>query len=774
MLKSLYDLSDKPAEALQELIERYDSSGDGRDADASVLKAVDRVLVASAVQVDVRQKVTQRLEYGGLDRSEIASNCPNLLRDVEALLSDVSVQPDVKQRIRAVYELQNTTSYPAILGGLGLYLCLDLATAASLQESSGEQLHQESLEDDTRPEPRREAANTIFQQPSVKASLRSVYSLSDDCDLEAAQLYRIGTTSLIIDCEKRAEGRTGAPERIALKCVLPRHFSVRAITDSTRDYKMRHKILHHSAPKIYDSTDRTVMMEFIEGETLAERLEADYVPELPDDTTGEARAELRALHLEDIEFIRELSHALCDVLSQLNAKRQWHCDLSPRNIILTRTEPLELRLIDFGENYAIAEEVGSSPALIRASVYVEPQLLARERSGDWQSDCYSLGIILLEAASKQPIRRETIAAELWRLWTGDPPWDGAPGLARIIEDLTDQEPEYRLAFMDDIDGKKGDPYNYVANLTNEETEVMKVYESRTGSSGIGLLRGTGVLRAWKNPQLLNMLDASKVDRKANLQDDAYRDLPSLAMWARVAITFWSIILTAFVILTLADLRIVTAEPSVKEFADLIGDPFTVGAFWGNLPGRLVAVTFGLVCVTYYVNNFALLSPKRIGSQLGRFSEIVMRGCALILPLPVLWALIYNPHAWPLCAGIGTLWVVLNNFLALHIAEEARIIGKSFSTLGSEGRVFVRDQFSEWWRLMGYYSVSMILIGVLLLTDVAHDEAIYAGLVVAINVVKMYRLNCIKLAPQVRGSLSRDILTIRRSKKLSLLPASGTG
>jgi hypothetical protein len=67
--------------------------------------------------------------------------------------------------------------------------------------------------------------------------------------------------------------------------------------------------------------------------------------------------------------------------------------------------------------------------------------------------------------------------------------------------------------------------------------------------------------------------------------------------------------------------------------------------------------------------------------------------------------------------------------------------------------------------MGAYSVSMFAIGVLLMTGLAHDETIFAVLVIVINVAKMYRLNCVETAPQVRGSLSRDILTLRRADEL---------
>jgi hypothetical protein len=306
-----------------------------------------------------------------------------------------------------------------------------------------------------------------------------------------------------------------------------------------------------------------------------------------------------------------------------------------------------------------------------------------------------------------------------------------------------------------------DPYRYIRTLLDEETEVMRAYEARTQSSGFGLLRGLAVFKFWKNAQLLNMLDAGSVERE--IHDDAYRDMPRLAVWAGAALVAWSLIWTAFGALTLADLHVVVFYPAAQQVADVLGNRFKVGAFWSNLPGRAVAVTFALTCVTYYINNFALISPRRCGA---RYTEVVMRACACLLPLPVCWALLYDPRAWPLCSGIGTLLVVLNNYLALRLTRRAEDAGSRFSTRGPEGRHFVLDQFEEWWRLMGAYSLSLILVGVLLLTNEARDERVYAGLVVAINVFKMYRLNCVKLAPSVRGNLLRDIFTICRAQQLA--------
>jgi serine/threonine protein kinase len=389
MLTSLYELSADRDTAVAELIERY---GDTGEAD--------------------------------------------LLGDVEQLLADVSVQPDLIARIAAVHRrLMSIDAHPSIRGPIGLCLFLDLATRASLHETPPAKLFAEAREP--------------LADHAVKSSLRVFYKLDDDmkdCSLDDAELHQIGTTSVILECEKETP-KAG----VALKCVLPRHFSVRAITQGAKQYSERHKAILSIAPEVYGSNERAVMMEFVHGRTLAERLEDDQVPNEPDDPTGVARARKRALRRPHVDFIRALGKELCDVLETLHAKKQCHLDLSPRNVILVHEEPLDVRLIDFGRNYAIAEGVASSLALARASVYVEPQMITRHRVGDWRSDCYSLGIILLEAAARQPLDRETIARELWRLWTGEHSWDGAPGLARIIEDLIDAEPRQRLAFLSDQD-----------------------------------------------------------------------------------------------------------------------------------------------------------------------------------------------------------------------------------------------------------------------------------------------------------------------------------
>ena len=77
-----------------------------------------------------------------------------------------------------------------------------------------------------------------------------------------------------------------------------------------------------------------------------------------------------------------------------------------------------------------------------------------------------------------------------------------------------------------------------------------------------------------------------------------------------------------------------------------------------------------------------------------------------------------------------------------------------------------DMYREWWVLFGLYGLGMWLLAGLILDGVQlHDQLVYAGIIVAINWVKVYRNNCKSAAPLVRGNLSRAIHVIRRMQRL---------
>jgi hypothetical protein len=691
-----------------------------------------------------------------------------LLDDVAHLLGDPAVAGGAIMRIAAVHQAPQAPA--CVRGPLGLFLGLNAATAlASFDSPNDEALC---------------AARAWLKHDDVVECLYDFYEIERAyIDLgNDAELHRVGTTSVIFRCTTRSlhPYQTGQPR--ALKCLLPRYFRIQAIRDRTREYAADHSFTNASVPHVYRATDKTIVMDFVEGPTLAEKLAERVVPNVlpgvPEDEQARAVARRRALEQEDIAFIRNALTALCEVLGDLFDDDERHLDLSPTNIIVTgeSSDRLELALIDFGHNFAVTERVGSSAAIRRAGLYVAPELLddpSRNRETSraaWRCDTYSLGVILLEMAARRRIEKDDLNRELERLWQGDGEWNGALGLARIVEELIDARPEQRLLLMPgsatagEEPGHGENPYRYLGQLIRQETEVQALYEARSAGVGFGLLKGFALLELHGNIQLRNLLDAQRTVHEP--VDDTYGDYPALGLWARVALYSWFVVLTAFVLLTAADLHVYALAPAADALVDALHPPFEVGDFWGNLPGRLVALTFALTQVTYYVNNYSIVSPKQLRSKLGLASESVLRANTILLTIPVMWAMVWQPSAWPLCSGLGTLLVVLNNYLTLRIARRANAVGsRRFSTLGEAGKKFVDDMYSEWWTLMGFYSVSMIAIGILLNAGVAHDAALFAALVVFINVAKMYRLNCVHFAPQVRGCLSRAILTLRRADRL---------
>ncbi|MFP5389737.1 MAG: protein kinase domain-containing protein, partial [Thermoleophilia bacterium] len=510
----LYDLSDDPAQAIAE-IHTYCASPQGADDPGNPR---DRLLEAAR----------------------------------ELLVDDDYVDPQVTERLARVHRAAEEDDHD-VRGPLALYLCLSSALACALSPGPSEELLEE--------------ARARFGEKCTRECFRKFYELGDDYDLEAAELYRVGTTSLILRCPTRPRSETERPRVLALKCLLPRYHKVRAITANTDAYKDEQASVPAGvAPFVYRSTSLTIAMDFIEGPTLAEEFAKRAVSHrLP----PEEQTSRRALTDVDIEFIREVGLAVCEKLSELIAHGGGHhLDLSPSNVIIVSgaNKPIRIALIDFGHNFAISERVGTSAAFRRASLYVAPELLDAPLTDDWRCDAYSLGVILLEAAAKRQVQKEDLAGELDRLWQGERPWDGAPGLARAIEELIDSEPSQRLALMKDAD-TIADPYTYLSKLILQETEVLGIYEKRTNARGFGVLRGIGLLKVRKNAQIENLFDVAKLEHESI--DDAYADFPVLARWAVVAMVCWVVTLSTFIAFTLADLGWAEVAPGIKQIAEAL-------------------------------------------------------------------------------------------------------------------------------------------------------------------------------------------------------------
>jgi serine/threonine protein kinase len=685
-----------------------------------------------------------------------------LLHHVDLLLREEFLDRAVVGNITSAYEAAEAD--PSIRGPLGLFLALNAITVQALSSKAWPT----------------EVARSYLRDRDVLDALFDLYELDrDEVSTDDVELYRIGTTSFIL----RARWQPSISEQVAVKCLLPRYFRNRRIRERTRNYE-KARIRNSHVPVVRRSTDRAIIMAFVEGPTLAEKIADRAVPRSRDtsieDRSSKNVAEARALTPRDVDDIRARFTAICDVLAELYREGHNHLDLSPANVIVTdetrvadgdgQATRTKVSLIDFGRNFIVTERVGSHMALPRAAVYVAPELQQDPDAGDWRSDAYSLGVILLEMASNASLEIVDLSRELDRLWIGDEDgiWSGAPTLARVVEELIDEDPENRLLLAPGRNGPDWNPFTYIGDLIRQEAAVQEHYEEQTKGHGFGRLQGLGLLRIKGNIQIDNLLQARASVKKE--VDDTYRVYPELGRWAAGSLLCWSLILGLGIAFTGADLHVPLASALGQWFVNTLHPHFAIGDFWGNLAGRAVAVIFSAINVTYYVNIFSTLALRQIDPDPRRrprrsevwLGEVCMRATAMLISIPVLWAIVWNPQAWPLCCGFGTLPVVANNFLTLRVAQSANDEARHhFSTHSVAWERFVKESYGEWWKMMGLYSLAFIVIGFLLNFGVAQDAGIFAVLVCITNILKIYRLNCVRLAPQVRGWMSRSVLTLRR-------------
>ena len=204
----------------------------------------------------------------------------------------------------------------------------------------------------------------------------------------------------------------------------------------------------------------------------------------------------------------------------------------------------------------------------------------------------------------------------------------------------------------------------------------------------------------------------------------------------------------------------------------------VGETWANLPGRAVALTFALIAARYYANIYSTLSVTGLGGPLQQWANIFLRFNSFSYFVPIMVAIVYEPHWWPYCAFVGTLIPALNNFFCLRVAkfESASAMERlkderasSVSSTRSYHQVGEKDfvkGYSEWFTQMVSYSFTILAIGVFISLGWAKDEWPYAALVCLVNIGKIYRNNCGLEAPGIVGYLARTFFRIRQEAAIN--------
>lgn len=163
---------------------------------------------------------------------------------------------------------------------------------------------------------------------------------------------------------------------------LGKYYIIKTTKDNTeyqknilrREYTLSIGVTHSNIVHIYSyeqipSLGEAIVMEYIEGRTLTQ-----YLREHPTKQT-----------------LNKIFAELLSALSYLHKRNIVHNDITPDNILITRTDNT-LKLIDFGlsdndANYAL-KHLGCTPR------YSSPELQEQNEEIDARSDIYSIGVIM--------------------------------------------------------------------------------------------------------------------------------------------------------------------------------------------------------------------------------------------------------------------------------------------------------------------------------------------------------------------------------------------
>jgi len=201
-----------------------------------------------------------------------------------------------------------------------------------------------------------------------------------------------------------------------------------------REARVAARLQHPGVVAIYDAgregDSLFLVMELVDGETLAERLSrGDFPP---------------------IEEALEIAAQAADALAAAHATQIVHRDIKPGNLMITRSG--RVKVADFG----VAKAVGESTELTRTGMMVgSPAYMAPEQvkgqSLDGRSDLFSLGVVLYEMLlRRKPFPADTVTSLVYQILHEDPMADATiadtlrPGVAGFLRQALAKEREDRI------------------------------------------------------------------------------------------------------------------------------------------------------------------------------------------------------------------------------------------------------------------------------------------------------------------------------------------
>jgi serine/threonine-protein kinase len=194
---------------------------------------------------------------------------------------------------------------------------------------------------------------------------------------------------------------------------------------------------------------RALVMELVEGETLADRLKRGPIP---------------------LEEALAIAKQIAEALEEAHENGFIHRDLKPANVKVTPKGTV--KVLDFGLAKALEGEAGggSSPDLSQSptlsaaataagvilgtAAYMSPEQ-ARGQAVDRRGDIWSFGVLFLEMLVGKPVYSgETVSDVLARVLEREPDWsslpaDTPPGIRRLLRRCLQKAPRKRLQSIGD-------------------------------------------------------------------------------------------------------------------------------------------------------------------------------------------------------------------------------------------------------------------------------------------------------------------------------------
>lgn len=167
-------------------------------------------------------------------------------------------------------------------------------------------------------------------------------------------------------------------------------------------------INHPRVCTLHDAGPNYLVMELVEGETLAARLKRGKLP-------------IR----ETLRFGAQIA----DALAVAHARGIVHRDLKPANIMLTKSG---VKVLDFGLAKSVIDPgLTATGRVMGTPAYMAPERLEGKES-DARADIYALGLILAEMAALERMVKRCVEAD------PDDRWQCARDLQWELESTTEQ------------------------------------------------------------------------------------------------------------------------------------------------------------------------------------------------------------------------------------------------------------------------------------------------------------------------------------------------